>query len=161
MPGALSTTTTSASSYTTAIGTVGSGSGNAAALGAPVQASALPASSRALRATTRPSTVTASRSTSARTSLRDHPVSSASARSTRSPASVSGTTTGDVTPPDPAVLTTAPRAGPRPSRGRHRGPRSGSGLRKLSRIRRIAPIVMAESATLNDGNQPTFTKSTT
>ena len=41
------------------------------------------------------------------------------------------------------------------------GSGSGSGLRKLSRINRIAPTVIAESATLNDGNEPTLTKSTT
>ena len=38
---------------------------------------------------------------------------------------------------------------------------SGAGFRKLTTIRRIAPIVIAESATLKDGNEPTRTKSTT
>ena len=57
----------------------------------------VPATSRWLFPTGRPSTTIASRASSACTSARLQPVSSATARSTRSPASVAGTTIGSLT----------------------------------------------------------------
>ena len=94
--------------------------------------------------TVRPSTWTGSSSISTCTSARDHPVSSATARSTRSPASAAGTTRDSLMAPDREPHTGYSRACLVVSRN-------------AAMIRRMAPIVMHESATLKLGNEPTWT----
>ena len=128
-PAGLATTTTSSSAWTTGNST-GSATGGASASGSPSTSTSSPSARRRLLATGCPPTRTAPASMRAATSARLQPVSSATARSTRSPASEAGTakrSSGD-TPGPPGHYCLQPRM-----------------------AIRITPMVMAQSATLNVG----------
>src|SRR5680860_1020225 len=91
-PAGLATTMTSSSSYRTVTATLGSGPGGAGEPGSAVTSTVSPAASRRLLLTVSPSTNTAPAAHIVAASVLDQSRSNPSARSTRSPSSVSGTT---------------------------------------------------------------------
>ena len=137
-PAGLATTTTSSSSCRTTTSTPASGAGSPATSGSASSSTTLAGLELAALGHASPSTSTAPASTRSCTSRRVQPVSSATARSRRSPASASGT----------ASSLTHRTAHPR-----RRVPRAARACRPgpPTHTMRIAPMVMAESATLNVG----------